>query len=339
MRQEKGLAGALLRPSSSEVVECVQTLVLNPASALSAAIAIALVRRSEASLSDVVNPWGLSPLWWCVGYAVVRAALLGFVDALVFVVGPHLPALPSRTGPKPTFQHSISFLDVAYLVINSMIEYVFALQIGHLLWNAPFIARAPGSISLRNFPLAFWLLLVVDDMLYAPLHRLMHHPAVYRWVHKHHHRNTFPARGYIDAANEHPVEQLAALTLHWIAAHIVAFTSGLHVAAVGAHFGIKALGACFNHTGYDLQISFLGIDYSVRAHETHHRKPQTNFAQYVMFWDRLMGTYRAYESGQPKLAKGEAQAGSPPLKRAEPDRLPAWADPAVEARSGHVSER
>ena len=51
------------------------------------------------------------------------------------------------------------------------------------------------------------MLLVVDDMLYAPLHRAMHLQAVYRWVHKHHHRNTFPARGYIDAANEHPVRR------------------------------------------------------------------------------------------------------------------------------------
>ena len=68
------------------------------------------------------------------------------------------------------------------------------------------------------------------------------------------------------------------------------------MAAVGAHFGFKALGACFNHTGYDLRFSFLGIDYSVRAHEMHHRKPQSNYAQYVMFWDRLMGTYVEYQS-------------------------------------------
>ena len=183
-----------------------------------------------------------------------------------------------------------------------------------------------------------WLLLVVDDMLYAPLHRFMHHHRVYRWVHKHHHRNTFPARGYIDAANEHPVEQIVALTLHWIAVHIVARSSGLHVAAVGAHFGFKALGACFNHTGYDLQLRFLGIDYSVRAHETHHRKPNTNFAQYVMFWDRLMGTYRTYESGQPKAAAAVEASGGQGRPKPEHDRLPAWADPAVEASAGHVSE-
>ena len=43
-----------------------------------------------------------------------------------------LPALPSRVGPKPIFQHTINALDCTYLAINSTIEYVFALQIGRL---------------------------------------------------------------------------------------------------------------------------------------------------------------------------------------------------------------
>jgi len=313
--------------------EAVRTLFLNPASALTAAAAYGLCRRNETTLLELLNPWELPLLWWLVGYAAVRAALLGFVDGFVWLVGPRLKALPSRTGPKPVFQHTINLIDVTYLVINSLVEYIFALQIGHLLWYAPFIGRDPTGIGLLNTPVAFWLLLIVDDMLYAPLHRFMHLSSVYRFVHKHHHRNTFPARGYIDAANEHPVEQISALSLHWAAVHIVAHTAGLHVAAVGAHFGFKALGACFNHTGYDVQIHFLGIDYSVRAHEMHHRKPQTNFAQYVMFWDRLMGTFRPYESGIRQPVDGAAPA------KAEADRLPAWADPVVEATSGHVAER
>jgi len=315
--------------SPGSVRDAFDTLVLNPASLFVAAVTVALMRRSGASLLSLLNPWGVGVLPWLAGYAAVRLSLLGFVDGLVWLVGPKLPPLPSRTGAKPVYQHAINFLDVTYLVVNSAIEYVFAQQIFFLLWHAPFIARAPSAVGVLNSVGAFWLLLVVDDSMYAPLHRLMHHSYVYRWVHKHHHRNTYPARGYIDAANEHPVEQIAALTLHWIAVHVVAHTAGLHIVAVGAHFGFKALGACFNHTGFDLRVRFLGIDYSVRAHETHHRKPQTNFAQYVMFWDRLMGTYREYDSGI---------ASKPADRPAEPDRLPAWADSAVEAASGRVVE-
>eukprot|EP00316_Scyphosphaera_apsteinii_P024643 CAMPEP_0119330216 /NCGR_PEP_ID=MMETSP1333-20130426/77782_1 /TAXON_ID=418940 /ORGANISM="Scyphosphaera apsteinii, Strain RCC1455" /LENGTH=331 /DNA_ID=CAMNT_0007339557 /DNA_START=18 /DNA_END=1013 /DNA_ORIENTATION=+ len=312
-----------------------RTLVLNPASVFVAMIATVLMRCSGTSFLVLLNPWEVSLLLWVVGYAAVRLSLLGFVDGLVWIVGPWLPPLPSRVGPKPVFQHKINFLDVTYLAINSIIEYVFAMNIFFLLWHSPFIVRAPSSLGVLNGIVAFWLLLIIDDSMYAPLHRFMHHHYVYRWVHKHHHRNTFPARGYIDAANEHPVEQIAALTLHWIAVHVVTHIVGLHVVTVGAHFGFKALGACFNHTGFDLRFKFLGIDYSVRAHETHHRKPQTNFAQYVMFWDRLMGTYQKYESGH---ARREHDPTTAPQPKAEPNRLPAWADPAVEAMRGEVIE-
>jgi sterol desaturase/sphingolipid hydroxylase (fatty acid hydroxylase superfamily) len=309
---------------ANPAAEVLHTVVLNPASALVAAITFALMQRTGTTLMWLFNPWGLSPLWWLAAYAGVRIALLGFVDGAVWLLAPRLPALPSRTGPKAVVQHSINTLDIAYLVINSLVEFVFAQQIFHLLWHAPFIVRAPGGLGLLNGPAALWLVLVVDDMLYAPLHRFMHLSAVYRFVHKHHHRNTFPARGYIDAANEHPVEQIAALTLHWIAVHVVAHTIGLHVFAVGGHFGVKALGACFNHTGYDVNLNFLGIHYSVRAHETHHRKPNTNFAQYVMFWDRLMGTFKPYDKGF------QSPADSNPAPAAEHDRLPAWAAPEAE---------
>ena len=309
--------------------EAFRTLVLNPASAFIVAVAAAGLHASGTPVLWLLNPWGLTIFEWVAGYAAVRFALLGFVDGFVWLLAPRLPALPSRTGPKPVYQHALNVVDITYLAVNSAVEFVFTLQILHLLWHAPFIARVPGDFGLLNGPVALWLLLVFDDMLYAPMHRFMHHPAVYRYVHKHHHRNTYPARGYIDAANEHPVEQIAALSIHWTAVHMVAYTSGLHVLAVGAHFGFKALGACFNHTGYDVQIRLPGIHYSVRSHEMHHRKPNTNYAQYVMFWDQLMGTFVDYDSGLEQAPKGAAA-------EPEPGRLPAWADPAVEARTGRV---
>ena len=66
----------------------------------------------------------------------------------------------------------------------------------------------------------------------------------------------------------------------------------------------------------------------------HHRKPNTNFAQYVMFWDRLMGTFRPYDAGQWQTTKSEAATAA-----AEADRLPAWADSSAEAVSGRIVER
>jgi hypothetical protein len=218
--------------SAGDEKDALEKLVLNPAVVLTAAIAYGLMQHSETTLLWLVNPWGLSPVPWIAGYAAVHIAILGFVDGFVWRMAPRLSNLPSRTGPKPVFQHSMNVADWTYLVVNSLVEFVFTQQIGHLIWHSPIILRAPGAAGLLNVLVALWLLLVVDDMLYAPLHRIMHFQPLYRWVHKHHHRNTFPSRGYVDAVNEHPVEQIWALSLHWLAVHIVAYTTGLHVAAV-----------------------------------------------------------------------------------------------------------
>ena len=231
---------------------------------------------------------------YLVGYLAMRLALLLGVESLVFATGSLAKKLPSRTQEKKPYQHPIDATDCLYLFINSFIEYAFFLNLSHLMYFATYVGRTTAQLTLLNSVPALWLLLVFDDMLYAPAHRIMHIPALYKYVHKHHHRNTFPTRGYVDGANEHPFEQLTALSLHWVALHLVAWTSGLHAVAILAHLVLKAAGACFNHTGFDVKLRFLGIDYSVRAHEMHHRKPQTNFAQYVMFWDRLMGTYVDY---------------------------------------------
>ena len=248
---------------------------------------------------NIFNPWDVSLTTWLSGYGLTRLILFCFVDGFVWAIAPKLSALPSRLRKQRRMQHRMDALEFMFLFINSNIEYVFAQHVMYASCNATFIARSPYEIDFKNGFIALWLLIVVDDMLYAPMHRFMHQHTVYKYIHKYHHRNTFPSRGYVDAAYEHPIEQMVALTLHWCAIRIVAyFLSRLHVVSVTLHIFLKALGACFNHTGCDVCFTIPGpffIDYSVRSHETHHRNPQKNFAQYVMFWDRLMGTYQHYQ--------------------------------------------
>ena len=34
--------------------------------------------------------------------------------------------------------------------------------------------------------------------------------------------------------------------------------------------------------------------FGVRAHDTHHAIPNSNYGQYIMFWDWVMGTFRLH---------------------------------------------
>jgi len=136
---------------------------------------------------------------------------------------------------------------------------------------------------------------MVDDFFYYFLHRFLHIPAVYPFVHKHHHRQSLPRRGYFDAANEHPFEQIGGLLCVWIALKIVLATIGMHGISILAFFGAYAAFAILNHTPYDVRLpNIFGFAYSVRAHETHHRIPRSNYAQNTMLWDKLFGTFLVY---------------------------------------------
>lgn len=68
--------------------------------------------------------------------------------------------------------------------------------------------------------------------------------------------------------------------------------------------------ASLNHTRFDFVISFpklfssssstsAGGDennrfilYDSKNHDVHHRIPQSNYGQYIMFWDYVFGSYR-----------------------------------------------
>ena len=60
--------------------------------------------------------------------------------------------------------------------------------------------------------------------------------------------------------------------------------------------------ASLNHTRHDVRITLtlprIGtiLIYDVRAHDVHHRLPRSNYGQYIMLWDRLMGSYKPYDA-------------------------------------------
>eukprot|EP00913_Durusdinium_trenchii_P022080 g20748.t1 len=89
------------------------------------------------------------------------------------------------------------------------------------------------------------------------------------------------------------------MALWMTAIYMVAFSTGMHAATIIGHLAVMTMGASLNHAGFDLEIRFLGVDwYSTGAHEMHHRRPDKNFAQFTMFWDKLMGTYIPCRSPQ-----------------------------------------
>jgi sterol desaturase/sphingolipid hydroxylase (fatty acid hydroxylase superfamily) len=244
-----------------------------------------------------LNPWELQLSWWLCGFVLIRAAI-AFYDNLVIglVRLAKLPQLPTRTSATPVRFVELDRASVICLTINAVNEWVFVQNLCHFIWHSESVPKSLADISLINTVAALYVMFIALDLAYAPAHRFLHWRVVYPYIHKHHHRQIFPTRGYLDAGNEHPIESAIGIFCTWVAVQVAVKTTGAHAATIFLFFNVHAALAMLNHSPFDVEWTILGLNYSVKAHEMHHRKFTTNYAQYWMGIDRLMGTYTPYDA-------------------------------------------
>jgi sterol desaturase/sphingolipid hydroxylase (fatty acid hydroxylase superfamily) len=260
------------------------------------------VFAAEASLW---NSLGLTLRAWAVGVAVVVCGV-SLLDPVALGVARLLRVakLPSRE-PVPIMKglEELSRKDLCFLAVNQLVQTWGMMHFAQFAFAQAGVVRAAEGASLGNTIGAAYAIFLLDDFFYYWCHRILHLPSVYPWVHKHHHRQALPSRGYWDAANEHPLEQVIGLSCVILTLRVVLqlWPPGVHVIGVAAFVMIYALCATLNHVEYDVRFPLL-LGYAVRAHEMHHRIPQCNYAQNTMMWDRLFGTFNEYKSGQPEPA-------------------------------------
>ena len=149
---------------------------------------------------------------------------------------------------------------------------------GLLIENAFLYWVYCSALPLPNSP--YWvpiytaLLLCADDALYTVYHKWLHsNKWLYRHIHERHHRVKYPQAGYLHASMEHPIEMIAALTLHALCIRVLA----PDVISVCVHILIKAVASCINHSGKRCRI----WKYDSLDHAHHHSKLTTCFHQII----------------------------------------------------------
>lgn len=136
------------------------------------------------------------------------------------------------------------------------------------------------------------LIFIVHDTYFYWMHRWMHHPAIYRWVHRVHHRSVNPSPWA--ALAFHPIEAVFEASI--IA--LVAFLFPVHPLAIALFLlGMMAYNV-YGHLGFELYPrgfakTRLGkwVNTSVN-HNNHHQFVHGNYGLYFLWWDRWMGTLR-----------------------------------------------
>ncbi|HEV2481512.1 MAG TPA: DUF2147 domain-containing protein [Puia sp.] len=150
------------------------------------------------------------------------------------------------------------------------------------------IARHGWVYFFAAFPLMF----LMHDTYFYWMHRLIHHPKLFRLFHLVHHRSVNPSPW--SAYAFHPLEAFAESLIFVI----FLFTIPINLWHLFIFFLLSLVYNVYGHLGFELYPAGfhrhpLGrwMNTSV-CHNQHHRHFKGNYGLYFLFWDRMMGTLR-----------------------------------------------
>lgn len=223
------------------------------------------------------------PKWFylCfIGGIFTGLEILSYIIPLAFGSWPKIPVRGKHLDKFET-------IDKVYILINKLLTVAFVYHVIYVTTHINTIAWKWEEATVYNTLGSLVLFYLFYDFWYMSFHRFLHIRALYPYIHKHHHRQKAPSRGNLDAINVHPFEFLVGEYLHLLTIWLIP----CHISAVVVFILLGGILASLNHTRFD--VKFLNI-YVVNVHDVHHRLPETNYAQYIMLWDWLFGSYRKY---------------------------------------------
>ena len=169
---------------------------------------------------------------------------------------------------------------------------------------------APGLLWPQHSSLLILMILLVpvwEAFYFYLIHRLLHWPPLYRYVHSLHHRNINV--GPWSGLSMHPVEHLiylGSVMIHWIVP--------ANPLLIIFHLQYITLSAATTHTGYEGMV-FGGknrLALGTFHHQMHHRFFECNYGGLEIPWDKLFGSFNdgTSESHQQFLDKRRIKAGN-----------------------------
>lgn len=134
-----------------------------------------------------------------------------------------------------------------------------------------------------------WMFLLHDAYFYW-IHRLMHHPKIFKYVHLIHHKSTNPSPWTAYAF--HPFEAV----LEALIVTIFAFSIPIQRDAIIIYMLFQIFYNVYGHLGFEIMPKnfnkhWLGKWVSTTVvHNMHHKYFVKNYGLWTTIWDRLMGT-------------------------------------------------
>jgi sterol desaturase/sphingolipid hydroxylase (fatty acid hydroxylase superfamily) len=166
-------------------------------------------------------------------------------------------------------------------------------------------------VEWANHPIYLGLIMLFTQLFrdahFFCIHRLIHWPPLYRWVHSIHHKNANP--GPWSGLAMHPVEHVlyfSSVLIHWVVPS--------NPLLVLYHLQAAAFGPARDHCGFS-KVMIDGrarIDAASYMHYLHHRYFEVNYGDGIVPLDRCFGTWHdgsreAHEAMNQRFLKKKAQ--------------------------------
>lgn len=217
------------------------------------------------------------------------------------------------------FPHRADFVrEIGYSALTAVI---FA-AMGWLWLGTPLRActRLYTDVHAYGVPYlvgSVFLILFLHDTYFYWMHRLMHHPRIYRYVHRVHHQSVNPSPWAAYAF--HPLEAIIEAGIM----PLVLLLVPVHPIALFCFVTLMLWFNVYGHLGYELFPEKLyrhplgrWLNTSV-YHNQHHERFEGNYSLYFTCWDRWMGTLRPDSAAKVRAVHERIAAGAGPESRGE----------------------
>lgn len=184
------------------------------------------------------------------------------------------------------FTREVFFSVMSSLLMSAEVAVVLFTPLRH----HTLIYRHLHDYPIWWIPVSLFISLIIHDTYFYWMHRAMHHPSLFRFVHLVHHRSVNPSPWasysfhFLEAVTEGGIVFVLVFILPMNVLTLLFFTV--------VSFSINVYG----HLGYELMPRRLHGSWLFRVintsvyHNLHHSKFNGNYSLYFRHWDRWMGT-------------------------------------------------
>lgn len=155
--------------------------------------------------------------------------------------------------------------------------------------------------SSMNMLQHLFICILLEDTLFYWFHRMLHHPALYKHVHKKHHEFKVMTGYSMASEYTHFVETLLGNIVPVVAGPLVT-QCGLYTLCVWVI--LRMFKTCDAHSGYSFLWSPFGLCFPLNPavrHDYHHEAGLGSYGSFFIFWDAVCGTNADYLEHETKL--------------------------------------